>query len=110
MEGGRIEALKTMLQNDPKDVMLYYLLGNEFFKAGQYAETIEAIRTYTSLTKDEGAAYRILAQSLERTGKVAQARIAYQEGIVAANRHGHPGMAAEFEQALKELGTDERDR
>ena len=103
MEGGRIEALKGMLEKDPNDAMLYYLLGNEYFKEGRYEETIEAIRMYLSLAKDEGAAYRALAQSLERTGKVPEARLAYQQGIEAANQHGHPGLAAEFEEALKEL-------
>ncbi|MGH7412361.1 MAG: tetratricopeptide repeat protein [Candidatus Methylomirabilis sp.] len=104
MEGGRIDALKEMLEKDPSDATLYYFLGNEYLKVGKYAETIEAIRTYLSLATDEGAAYRTLAQSLERTGKIVEARIAYQQGIDAANLHSHPGMAAEFEQALKELG------
>ena len=103
MEGGRIEALKAMLDKEPGDPMLYYLLGNEYFKAGMYGKTIETIRTYLSLADDEGAAYRILAQSLERIGDISEARLAYQQGIKAAHLHGHPGMAAEFEEALKAL-------
>ena len=104
MEPGRIDALKGLLEKSPKDAMLHYFLGNEYFKGGRYGEAIEATRTYLSLAEDEGAAYRTLAQSLERTGKISEARIAYQHGIEAASRHGHPGMAAEFEAALKELG------
>ncbi len=103
MEGGRIEALKGLLARDPDDVMLYYLLGSEYFKTGSFGEAIEAIRTYLSLAKDEGAAYRILAQSLERIGNTSEARLAYHQGIEAATLHDHPGMAAEFEEALKDL-------
>lgn len=103
MQGGRIDALKGMLEKDPQDAMLHYLLGNEYFKLERYGEAIEAIRTYLNLAEDEGAAYRTLAQSLERIGKVSEARIAYRQGIEAAGRHGHPGMAAEFETALKGL-------
>jgi len=104
MEPGRIDTLKGMLEKDPNDATLYYFLGNEYFKVGKYTETIEAIRTYLSLGTDEGAAYRTLAQSLERAGNIVEARIAYQQGMEAASRHSHPGMVAEFEQALKELG------
>ena len=104
MEGGRIEALIGMLGRDPDDPMLHYLLGLESFRVGRYADAIKAIRTYLSLAEDEGAVYRTLAQSLERIGNIQEARIAYQQGIVAAGRHGHPGMVDEFEQALRELG------
>ena len=103
MEAGRIDALKGMLEKSPKDAMLHYFLGNEYFKVGRYGETIEAIRRYLTLAEDEGAAYRTLAKSLEQTGDISGARIAYQQGIEKAIRHGHPGMAAEFEAALKDL-------
>jgi predicted Zn-dependent protease len=103
MEAGRIDALKGMLEKSPKDAMLHYFLGNEYFKVGRYGEAIEAIRAYLSLAEDEGAAYRTLAQSLERIGKISEAQLAYRQGIDAASRYGHPGMAAEFEAALKEL-------
>lgn len=103
MEAGRIDALKGMLEKSPKDAMLHYFLGSEYFKVGRYGEAIEAIRTYLTLAEDEGAAYRTLAQSLERIGKISEAQLAYRQGIDAASRYGHPGMAAEFEAALKEL-------
>lgn len=103
MEAGRIDALKGMVEKSPKDAMLHYFLGNEYFKVKRYGEAIGAIRTYLSLAEDEGAAYRTLAQSLERIGKISEAQLAYRQGIEAASRYGHPGMAAEFEVALKEL-------
>jgi hypothetical protein len=34
---------------------------------------------------------------------VSEAKLAYRQGIDAANRNAHPGMAAEFEAALKDL-------
>ena len=102
MEPGRINALKGMLEKSPTDAMLHYFLGSEYFKVERYGEAIEAIRTYLSLAEDEGAAYRTLAQSLERIGKISEAQLAYRQGIDAASQYGHPGMAAEFEVALKE--------
>ena len=41
MEDGRIEALKGLLAKNPDDAMLYYLLGNEYFKTGRFGEAIE---------------------------------------------------------------------
>jgi hypothetical protein len=35
MEPGRIDALKGMLEKSPKDAMLHYFLGNEYFKVGR---------------------------------------------------------------------------
>ena len=52
MEAGRIDALKGMLEKDPKDAMLHYFLGNEYFKVERYGEAIEAIRMYLSLAED----------------------------------------------------------
>jgi len=47
--------------------------------------------------------YGKLAQALERLGRIAEARAAYEQGIAAANNHGHPGMAQDFEMALADL-------
>ena len=44
-----------------------------------------------------------LAQALERLGRADEARAAYEQGVAAARRHGHPGMAQEFELAISEL-------
>ena len=45
----------------------------------------------------------MLADCYIRTGDTEMAREAYYEGIGAANRHGHPGMAEEYEEAIELL-------
>jgi len=79
------------------------MLANEFFKAAQYSDAIEQIEVYLSLKEDEGAVFRLLAQSYQKTDKNDEAKQAYQRGIEAANKHGHPGMAEEFQMALDDL-------
>jgi predicted Zn-dependent protease len=103
MTTSRIEALLQVVNQDPKDGTAHYMLGNEYFKAQKHAEAVHALRQYLHLTDDEGAAYRLLAQSLERLGDVDGARRAYQDGLAAATRHGHQPLIDEYTQALGDL-------
>ncbi len=103
MSNSRLEALAAMLPDEPNDPMLRYMLANEYFKAAMYNDAIEQIGVYLSLKEDEGAVYRLLAQSYQKTDRNDEAKQAYQKGIEAANKHGHPGMAEEFEMAIDDL-------
>ncbi len=103
MTSSRIESLLHLLTQDPKDPTLHYMLGNEYFKAQMHEEAVAALRRYLALVDDEGAVYRVLAQSLERLGKVEAARQAYRDGLAAATRHRHQPMIEEYTQALKDL-------
>jgi Flp pilus assembly protein TadD len=78
-------------------------LANEWFKLERFQEAAEEFQTYLNQTDDQGAAYGKLAQALERLGRTEEARHAYEQGIAAATRHNHPGMAGEFELALADL-------
>ena len=99
----RLEALQAMLQKDPTDALLHYMLANEYFNTGQYLECVTTMEKYLRLTEDEGAAYRTLAQALTKQGKISEARDAYQAGIRAAQKFGHPSMVEEYEETLKSL-------
>jgi Flp pilus assembly protein TadD len=79
------------------------MLGYEYFKAQRYREAVHTLRRYLELAADEGAAYRLLAQSLERVGDVEGARTAYQDGLAAATRHRHQPMIDEYTRALRDL-------
>jgi predicted Zn-dependent protease len=93
-----------MLAQDPKDPTLHYMLGNEFFKAQMYEDAVAMFRGYLNLADDEGAVYRVLAQSLEKLGRMEEARQAYREGVAAATRHRHQPMIDEYTRALEDLG------
>ncbi len=103
MSEARIEVFRKMLNAEPQNATVRFGLANELLKLERFAEAAEELKTYLSQTDDQGNAYGKLAQALERLGRTDEARAAYQQGIAAANRHGHPGMAQEFEMALAEL-------
>lgn len=99
----RIELFRKMLAADPKNSTVRFGLANELLKLDRFEEAADELQAYLSETDDQGAAYGKLAQALERLGRIEEARKAYQQGIAAAQRHGHPGMASDFEMALGDL-------
>jgi len=99
----RIDALQKLLAKDPADTMTRYMLANELYKDGQYAEAATELEEYLKNVEDEGAAYRILADAYLQIGKKKEARWALRQGAEAARVHHHEGMAEEFEDRLKEL-------
>ncbi len=103
MAESRIEIFRKMLAAEPHNTTVRFGLANELLKLERWDEAAQELQTYLSQTDDQGNAYGKLAQALDRLGRTDEARAAYQQGSAAANRHGHPGMAQEFELALEEL-------
>jgi E3 SUMO-protein ligase RanBP2 len=100
MSDPRVETLKALVAKNPNNPLGRYGLANEYLKLEMYEEAIDEIRAYLKLKDDEGAAYRMLGEALLKLGRNEEAREAYRNGIEAAERHGHPGMAEEFEEIL----------
>ncbi len=103
MAESRIEVFHQLLLEDPNNSPVRFGLANELLKLERFEEAAQELQTYLSQVNDQGNGYGKLAQALERLGRIEEAREAYRQGISAANRHGHPGMAQEFESALVEL-------
>jgi len=103
MAEARIELFKKMLRDDPNNTTVRFGLANDLLKLERFEEAANELKTYLSQADDQGNAYGKLAQALERLGHIDEAREAYQQGIAAANRHGHPGMAQDFEMALADM-------
>jgi Flp pilus assembly protein TadD len=101
-EDPRIDALRKMAEARPTDPRPRFGLALEMEKAGRWDDAVTELRAYLSLTDDEGNAYGRLGNALRRLGEDDDAKQAYQQGIEAAYRHGHPTMAGEFEQVLED--------
>ena len=101
MSNSKIENLKALVEKNPDNPLGRYGLANEYLKLEMYEEAIEQIEAYFKLKDDQGAVYRMLGEALLKLGRKEEAKEAYKKGIEAAHRHGHPGMAAEFEETLE---------
>ena len=100
-ENQRITALKKMLDRNPNDSRALFGLANEFEKAQHWADVVEYLGRYLQIADDEGNAWGRLAHALRVTDREAESKEAYQRGIEVARAHGHPSMAAEFEEILE---------
>ena len=96
----RIAALRKMLDAHPDDPRPRFGLALEYEKEERWDDAVEALRGYLARTDDEGNAWGRLGAALRHLGRDDEAREAYQQGIDAAKRHGHPTMAGEFEDVL----------
>ncbi|HET8656161.1 MAG TPA: tetratricopeptide repeat protein [Longimicrobiaceae bacterium] len=103
MQNSRIETLRRMLEARPDDPRARFGLALEYERAGRWAEVVEQLERYLEGTDDQGNAYGRLGRALRELGRDDEAREAYRRGIEAASRHGHPSMAAEFEETLDEM-------
>ncbi len=89
-----------MLASEPANTMVLFGLANEYLKVEDYANAIPTLVHYLHKADDEGAAYGMLAKAYERIGEKENAKNAYAQGIIAAEKHGHPSMAGEFQEIL----------
>ena len=101
MSNSKIETLKALVEKNPDNPLGRYGLANEYLKLEMYEEAIEQVEAYLKLKDDQGAVYRMLGEALLKLGRKEEAKEAYKKGIETAERHGHPGMAAEFEETLE---------
>lgn len=96
----RIENLQRMLERNPHDARLHFGLALEHEKEADWSSTAAALQRYLELAEDEGNGWGRLGNALRQLGRDAEARAAYHRAIAEANRHGHPSMAAEFQEIL----------
>jgi E3 SUMO-protein ligase RanBP2 len=96
----RIEVFKQMLASDANNTMVLFGLANEYLKIEDYANAVTTLVDYLHKADDEGAAYGMLAKAYERTGEKENAKNAFAQGIIAAEKHGHPSMAEEYREIL----------
>ena len=98
----RVAALLGMLARRPDDPRLRFGLAAEYEKREQWDEVVAQLQAYLQATDDEGNAWGRLALALRKLGREGEAMTALKKGIDAARRHGHPSMAAEFEEMLEQ--------
>ncbi len=102
----RIEVFKQMLESDATNTMVLFGLANEYLKTENYTEAIPVLENYLNQADDEGAAYGMLAKAYEKQGEREKAKNAFLLGIKAADKHGHPSMAADYQETLEFDYTD----
>ena len=99
----RMRQLQQMLQRQPNDAFLLYGVAMEHKKAGDSAQALEYLARVTQ--KDPNYCYAYYQRGLvhESQGDTEAARLAYREGLEAADRAGDAHARGEIEAALDML-------
>ena len=103
MAANRLETLKNMVAQNPKDSFLRYGLAMEHRNAGDLETAIAEFRTLIATNADYVAAYFHGGQTLERLSRIEEARELYRRGIEASARTGDAHARGELEAALSML-------
>jgi Flp pilus assembly protein TadD len=99
----RLEALKSILAQNPGDALARYGLAMEYAKAGSYEQAVAEFRELAA--RDPGHAYACFhaGQALEKLGRTEEARAMYRQGIQAAARKGDTHARDRLQAALDQL-------
>lgn len=99
----RLEKLQAMLDADPADTMVRYMLAMECDKADDHDRSLTLFEGLMQDTPPYVPAFLMAGQLLVRLGRVDEARGVYQSGIAQARQQGNDHAAGEMSQFLDEL-------
>ena len=100
----RVDALKTILAQNPADALARYGLAMEYVKAGDFELAVAEFGELTAFKPDHAYAYFHAGQTLEKLGRREEARQTYRQGIEAASRKSDTHARDELQAALDGLG------
>ncbi len=95
--------LSQFLEQNPGDAFARYGLAMEYSKAGQLEQALAQFHRLLELHPDYSNGYFMAAQTLERTGRTAEAKTMLEKGIEAARRTGNKHALSEMTGMLEEL-------
>jgi tetratricopeptide (TPR) repeat protein len=103
MATNRLEILQQMVSQDPNNTFARYGLAMEYANGGNHEQAVIEYRALLSRDENYAAAYYHGGQSLEKLGRVDEAKTLYEAGLVVTRRKGDSHTHAEIEAALSLL-------
>jgi len=100
---GRIESIRKMLREQPRDVFLHYSLGMEYASAGRHEEAAAEFRQCMDLQEDYLPAYVEAGKSLRAAGRLGEAREIFAAGMELATLQAERHMRDFIQQQLDAL-------
>lgn len=99
----RLDALRSMLEDDPSDAFTRYALALELRSLGQTDAAIAELARLVQDAPDYVATYYQYARALQARGRAADAVSAARAGIAVAAAAGDAHTKGELEDLLAEL-------
>jgi len=98
-----VDNLEALLAKGTDNALLRFGLANEYLKLGQFEQAIGHLRKALAHDPKYSAAWKRLGKALADTGRMDEARAAYESGIKAAEEKGDVQAAKEMRVFLKRL-------
>src|ERR1700676_1479576 len=103
MAANRMDVLKSMLAQNPRDIFARYGLAMEHANQGNLEQAVVEYRVLLEHNPDYAAAYFHCGQALEKLSRIDDARAMYQNGIETTSRTGDLHTKSELQAALEML-------
>lgn len=100
MASNRLEILKSMVEQNPTDSFARYGLAIEYRNSGDLVSAMAEFRALMAHNPDYSPAYFHGGQTLERLGKLEEAREIYLQGVAVTTRTGDQHAKSEMQGAL----------
>jgi tetratricopeptide (TPR) repeat protein len=104
MASNRLEILKSMLEQKPEDGFARYGLAMEYVRAGELENAMQEFGQLLSYNPGYAAGYFHGGQTLEKLGRIEDAREYYRKGIDVTTGSGDEHTRSELIGALSMLG------
>ncbi len=99
----RREKLEAMLECEPQDQMLRYMLALELDKEGENDRSLSFLRGLMDDDSPYVPAFLMAGQQFTRLNRSDEARSSFQRGIEAAQAQGNAHATDELKRFLSEL-------
>ena len=103
MASNRLDTLKNMVAQDPASAFARYGLAMEYVNLGRFDEAMDEFHSLLGSNPDYAAGYFHAGRTLERIGKINEARTMYEKGIEVTTRTGDAHTRSELQAALDML-------
>lgn len=103
MASNRLDTLKNMIAQDPASAFARYGLAMEYVNLGRFDEAMDEFHSLLGSNPDYAAGYFHAGRTLERIGKIDEARTMYEKGIEVTSRTGDAHTRSELQAALDML-------
>ncbi|HYP15177.1 MAG TPA: hypothetical protein VEQ63_14705 [Bryobacteraceae bacterium] len=104
MGTNRLEVLRGMLEQDPKNTFARYGLAMEFVNNGEHQQAQAEFDELLSLTPEYVPGYFHAGRNLEKLGRTDDAKAVYEKGITTATAAGDMHARSELQAALDMVG------
>jgi tetratricopeptide (TPR) repeat protein len=99
----RIAMLTEILATNPSDSFARYGLAMEYSNTGKIDEAMQEFKTLLEKNPDYVPGYFMAAQTLEKTGRIDEAKRMLVDGITSARRTGNAHAQSEMTAMLEGL-------